>query len=164
MRAVNPDDPAQQASAEQTPWKTIILVTVATTIAGQIVIDGYKAIKKRALKGSEEPAPPQQPQLQAANPGPPQAALGPGGPGPGYGGHAVQGPPLYAQAPAQPERHAPRQSPPTSWQQQPAGPPPQQNPQPQHSYGDLQAWEDRLRRWEQNLEDEQRQFRMMQGP
>lgn len=167
LRAVNPDEPAQKTSGEETPWKTIILVTVATTVAGQIVIDAYRALKKRALKGQVEENP--QPQWEQRQLAPAQQVAAPRAIGPtgNPGGYAPQGPPMFAQASQQEQQYVPQQSPPTAWQQQPAGPPPQVNPQPQqvqHGYADLQAWEDRLRRWEKDLEDEQRQFRMMRGP
>lgn len=151
LRAVKNNPETEQAPKQEAgiSYQTIIIVTLVTTVAGQLVIDAYRAIKEswKQKREAEMGQPPgAAPQARAL-------------PQPNF--HTQQLPPALPTAPA-------LQNPWTGQEPQQAEPVQQeQHPLSAEELGEwqrqLERKEGTLERWEGNLQSEQRHLRLVTG-
>lgn len=156
LRAINPDEKQSQDSGMN--YKTVILITVLTTIVGQIGIDIYRSAKAKFKERREGPPPPygqppygqspygQQALGPAPNPMQPMAPMGQN-PMPGYPQPPTYQPMPMAMMEPEYQSRGPQLSPDelVEWQRQ------------------LERREETLENWQRNLQQDQRQLRLVSG-
>jgi hypothetical protein len=160
LKVVNPDMPEQTTQATSgISLRTVIIVTLVTTVASQLVIDGYRAVKGK-IKEKRAAANPELPPVPGMLPS--QAMLPPPG---GLPGQQV---PMFAphtsQGAAARWRGAPEQN------ELPEEPESNPEPEPPRALneGELAEWQRALERkernlesWERDLHTEQRHLRLV---
>lgn len=155
----NPDMPEQtKQDTGGISLRTVIIVTLVTTVASQLVIDAYRAVKGK-IKERRAAANPELPGMAQ------QGMLPPGMPGPMPG----QQMPMFARAGAPAGWRGEEPAPSESNPEEPEAAP---SPEPQEAKvlneGELAEWQRALERkernlegWERDLTSEQRHLRLV---
>lgn len=150
LRAVNSNDMPDQQSSNGVSLRTVVILTVVTTVASQIVIDAYKHFKKKIAEG------------RSTNPM--ASALG------GYPQLPPTSMPHQGPMFAPTDERPPWASSAPPWQAPTSTERPEPEPNRALSANELAEWqrslerkERKLEQWEREVKDEQRHLRLVGG-